>query len=86
MLKKLSLALLTAGLVGSAFAATDADVDNTFSPYKKGFPSFPGLKAGMTINKDNVEQFKDALAVGTYMMIKNGYTTPAAGRVHQGHP
>jgi len=79
MLKKLSLALVMAGLIGGAHAATDADVENTFYPYKKGFPSFPGLKAGMTITKDNVEQFKDALAAGTYLMIKNGYTTITVG-------
>ncbi|QID17645.1 DUF1329 domain-containing protein [Nitrogeniibacter mangrovi] len=79
MLKKLSLALVMAGLMAGAHAATQADVDNTFFPYKNGFPTFPGLKPGVVINKDNVEQFKDALAVGTYMMIKNGYTTVTVG-------
>lgn len=79
MLKKMSLALVMAGLVGGAFAATEADVESTFFPYKKGFPSFPGLSAGTVISKDNVDQFKDALAEGTYMMIKNGYTTVTVG-------
>ena len=60
MLKKLSLALVMAGLIGGAHAATEADVETTFHPYKNGFPSFPGLKPGTTITKDNVEQFKDA--------------------------
>jgi hypothetical protein len=67
---------LTAGLAmgaTAAFAATDADVDNTFSPYKKGFPSFPGVTPGLVINKANVDQFKDILAVGTYKIIKDGF-------------
>jgi len=56
-----------------ALAATDADVEATFFPYKSGFPTFPGLQAGMTIDKTNVDQFKDILAVGTYKIIKEGY-------------
>lgn len=58
---------------GWAQAATEADVESTFTPYKKGFPSFPGLTPGMTINKANVDQFKDILATGTYKVIKDGY-------------
>jgi hypothetical protein len=72
-LKTIALSLALA-ITSSAFAATDADIESTFSPYKKGFPSFPGLTPGMTINKTNVEQFKDVLAVGTYKIIKDGLT------------
>ncbi|CAG4883267.1 conserved exported protein of unknown function [Georgfuchsia toluolica] len=68
------LAAILATLGGAAMAATDADIDNSFSPYKKGAPSFPGLTPGMTINKANVDQFKDILAVGTYKIIKDGLT------------
>jgi hypothetical protein len=67
---------LTAGLTmgaTAAFAATDADVENTFSPYKKGFPTFPGVTPGLVINKANVDQFKEILAAGTYKIIKEGY-------------
>lgn len=64
--------LLLAGVMGGAHAATEADVDNSFNPYKGGFPGFAGLKAGMTINKRNVEQFKDVLGAGVYKLIKDG--------------
>ncbi|MGE5471599.1 MAG: DUF1329 domain-containing protein [Bacteroidota bacterium] len=66
------LPLLAAGLVGVGHAATEADVDNSFNPYKAGMPSFPGLAAGTVINKANVDQFKDALGAGVYKLIKDG--------------
>lgn len=72
-LKTITLAVSLAVLAGSSFAATEADIENTFTPYKKGMPSFPGLAPGMTINKANVDQFKDILAVGTYKTIKEGW-------------
>jgi hypothetical protein len=57
----------------SAHAISDADIDEAFFPYKKGFPTFPGLKAGTVINKDNADQFKDILIPGTSKMIKDGW-------------
>jgi hypothetical protein len=66
------LPLLAAGLVGVSQAATEADVDNSFNPYKNGMPSFPGLTAGTVINKANVDQFKEALGAGVYKLIKDG--------------
>lgn len=71
-LKTLAAAVALAALNAAALAATDADVESTFFPYKKGFPSFPGLAPGMTINKANVDQFKDVLAAGTYKLLKDG--------------
>lgn len=73
MNKLIAAGLLAAGLCTQAFAASEADVEIAFEPYKKGFPTFPGLSAGMTINKDNVDQFKEALDAGMYMVIKNGW-------------
>lgn len=70
-LRKL-LPLLVAASFGTAQAATEADVENTFNPYKAGMPSFAGLKAGMTINKGNVDQFKDILGAGVFKLIKEG--------------
>lgn len=67
------LPFLAAGVVGTAHAATEADVDLSFNPYKNGFPGFPGLAAGTVINKGNVDQFKDALDAGMYMVVKNGW-------------
>ena len=71
-MKKQLIALAIASLAGGAFAATEADVENSFNPYKGGFPSAAGVSVGTVINKANVEQFKDVLAVGTYRVIKDG--------------
>lgn len=73
-----ALALSLAAWSG-AQAATEADVDHSFSPYKSGVPSFPGLTPGVVINKANVEQFKDALDLGMYTAIKNGWTEIKVG-------
>jgi hypothetical protein len=35
------------GFAGAAYAATEADVLKSFSPYSAGMPSFPGLTSGM---------------------------------------
>ena len=58
---------------GAALAASEADIEKSFNPYKAGMPSHAGLTPGMTINKANVDQFKDVLAVGTYKLLKEGY-------------
>ncbi len=73
--RALALGLMLAA--GSAAAATD--IDAAFNPYKAGVPSFPGLSAGTVVNKDNVEQFKDALDAAMYMLIKNGWTEIKVG-------
>ncbi|TVO57209.1 DUF1329 domain-containing protein [Denitromonas halophila] len=83
MIKQLSLALMMAGLVTTAYAATEADVEASFNPYKNGVPSVAGLSAGAVITKANVEQFKDALAVGIYKMIKEGYYEVKVGATTQ---
>ncbi|WP_323003032.1 DUF1329 domain-containing protein [Denitromonas sp.] len=80
MIKKLSLALITAGLASAASAATEADVEASFNPYKNGVPSVAGLSAGTVINKGNVEQFKDALDPGMYMVVKNGWYDIKVGK------
>ncbi len=67
----ISLALATA-LTGAAHAATEADVDNSFNPYKGGMPSASGVTPGTVINKANADQFKDVLAVGIHKLIKDG--------------
>ena len=70
--KFLALAVSFALAGGSALAATDADVDASFFPYKGGFPKVAGLTPGTVITKANVDQFKDSLALGTYKIIKDG--------------
>lgn len=80
----LMAALLAAGSVShAAHAATEADVEASFNPYKNGFPSVAGLSAGTVVNKANVEQFKDALDAGMYLMVKNGWTELKVGPTTQ---
>lgn len=75
-----SMAVFLLASVGMAQAATEADITKSFSPYRSVIPSFATLTPGMTINKDNVDRFKEILDVGTLMLIKNGWyeikTTP----------
>lgn len=66
------LPILLAGLVGSTQAATEADVEASFNPYKAGMPGFAGLTAGMTINKGNVQKFKELFDSSTYAFIEQG--------------
>ena len=35
----------------SAQAASEQDLQNSFDPYAKGFPQFPGVKPGLVIDK-----------------------------------
>lgn len=82
-LSRIGLALLAAACSGLAVAATEADVEASFNPYKGGFPSFPGLAVGTLINKDNVDKFKDAMDAGLYMSVKNGWTELKVGPTTQ---
>ena len=80
MKKTISLLAMACGVLsGAAFAASEADIDASFRPYKSGVPSFPGLSAGTVVNKANVEQFKDALDEGLYTAVKNGWTELKVG-------
>lgn len=92
-MKKIAAALLPlcmAGLTSGALAATDADVEQSFNPYKTGMPAFPGLNPGVVINKANVDQFKDVLGAGVYQLIKEGMFEMKVGAttqfsVHRGY-
>ena len=70
----LFVALLTAGAVGMATAATEADLERSFFPYKNGVPTFPGLTEGTVLTAKNVDQFKDVLDPAMYDMVKRGWT------------
>jgi hypothetical protein len=72
MKKILLAAFIAAGFAGTASAVTDADIDASFFPYKDATPTFPGLTAGMTINKANVDQFKDILDTATVALVQKG--------------
>ncbi len=71
--------ILASLMAGNAFAATEADVQNSFYPYKDAKPSFLGLKVGMIINAKNADQFKGILDPAVYQQLKNGWFTMKVG-------
>ena len=70
---KVLVACAAAFMTHAALAITDAEMDEAFFPYKKGFPTFPGLKPGMVINQSNVDQFKDILSPVHFKLVKDGW-------------
>lgn len=74
---------LAAGLLLAATlparAATDADVENSFHPYRNGAPTFEGLKPGLVIDQSNVEKFKPVLDPAMVEFIGRGWTTITVG-------
>jgi hypothetical protein len=75
-MKRLSAVITSLGLTLLAShitAATLQDVENSFNPYAKGFPSFNGLKPGVVIQKSNLDQFKAVLDPGLQQVIANGW-------------
>jgi len=76
----LLMALLAVGAVGSASAATEADVEKSFFPYKSGVPTFPGLNEGTVVSSKNVDQFKDVVDPALFDMIKRGWLDVTVGK------
>ncbi|NML27065.1 DUF1329 domain-containing protein [Zoogloea dura] len=72
MKKTLIAATVALLATGFAQASTEADVENTFNPYKGGFPKVNGLNPGTVINKANADQFKDAIPAGVFKLLKDG--------------
>jgi hypothetical protein len=66
------MAAAIAAFGSAAMAASEADVEKTFNPYKAGMPSHAGIAAGTVINKGNVDQFKDVVPAGVYKLLKDG--------------
>lgn len=63
-------AVLSSGLV--AAATPDEIINNSFYPYKEGFPTHQFAKPGVVINKSNVDAAQDVLDPALYQIIKNG--------------
>lgn len=59
-------------LSSTASAATLADVENSFNPYKKGVPQVAGIKPGMVINSKNWQVAKDVLDPSFLSYIQAG--------------
>lgn len=79
VMKTVLATALTFALTSPGFAATEADVDASFYPYKSGAPTFTGLSAGTTIDQGNADQFKDVLDPAMYDFIKKGWTSIKVG-------
>src|SRR5213076_1140644 len=74
MTKKLLIVALASSVLGApASAATEADLDKVFTPYKDGVPSVAGLSPGTVITKANVKQFANAIDPGTRAAIEKGW-------------
>jgi Protein of unknown function (DUF1329) len=52
---------------------SEAIIKESFYPYQDELPSYPNLKPGMTINKDNVAQFKEILDPASFYTISHGW-------------
>ena len=74
------IASLVMGVAGTAFAATDAEIEAFMLPYAKGFPSAPGVKEGVVIDKTNADQFKEVLPPQVLGQVKAGNTTITVGK------
>lgn len=66
--------------LNTAFAASEADVDNTFYPYKAGVPKVDGLNPGIIIDKSNLAKFSDYLDFGTQYAIKKDWYQLEVGK------
>ncbi len=67
-----------ASLISGSVAYADV-VDDSFFPYKNATPQHPGLSAGMTIDRSNVDRFTDILDPGIAQQIKDGWTSIKVG-------
>ena len=78
-MKTTLVAMATGLLLAATGVATAQTSDDTFFPYRKGFPTFPGLAAGTVINKGNVDKFKDVLDAANFKLINEGWFEMAVG-------
>jgi len=65
--------LLVAFAFENAYAATAADVENSFYPYRDGTPKVEGLSVGAVVSSGNVDAVKDALDPALYQHVKDGW-------------
>lgn len=76
----IALCALAAFTAAYTMPAPAADVEqiikDTFYPYKDGVPTVAGLSVGTVVDKNNADQFKDALDPVTYDLIKKGQHPP----------
>ena len=79
MIRAIGTITVVAALAGNALAASADDLEQSFNPYRDGYSKFRGPAVGTVINKDNVEQFKDAIDPGLYLSIKKAWQEVTVG-------
>ena len=71
-LKMIAGALLMTSWLTITYGDSQAEIDQSFFPYKDGVPTYEGLEAGMTITSSNAGDFKDVLDPAMYDYIASG--------------
>lgn len=82
MLKRTLIPIAISAVISGhthANVITDSVIEESFYPYKNGFPSYTDLESGMTINQANVDQFKEILDEAMYSFVKSGDTEIKVG-------
>lgn len=72
-LKRIAIMLAASLPIATVQAASPEDVENSFYPYKNGFPTVDGVTSGMVINAGNVDAAKDVLDPEMYKHVKDGW-------------
>ncbi|HJV26438.1 MAG TPA: DUF1329 domain-containing protein [Aromatoleum sp.] len=74
------IALALACAAGTLHAATEADIDKSFFPYKSAVPTAAGVTAGTVINKGNFANFEAVLDPGLQRHIQAGAVEITVGK------
>lgn len=78
--KRSSIAVALACVTGTLHAATEADIDKSFFPYKHALPTAAGVTAGTVINKGNFANFEAVLDPGLQRHIQAGAVEITVGK------
>ncbi|MCK0506659.1 DUF1329 domain-containing protein [Aromatoleum anaerobium] len=74
-----AIALAVASVAGTLHAATEADVEKSFFPYKNGVPTAPGVTPGTVINKSNASSFEAVLDPALQRHLQEGAVEVTVG-------
>lgn len=89
-LKKIAIMLAAFLPIATVQAASPEDIENSFYPYKNGFPTVDGVTPGMVINAGNVDAAKDVLDPEMFKHVKDGWLEIKVGEttdyiLHEGY-
>ncbi|WP_228216841.1 DUF1329 domain-containing protein [Aromatoleum toluclasticum] len=78
--RRSSIAVALACAAGTLHAASEADIDKSFFPYKSAVPTAAGVTAGTVINKGNFANFEAVLDPGLQRHIQAGAVEITVGK------